>query len=713
MSITQVVKDKQVVNEVILRSIPIDRRLKKFFIQKFKRMVECNGQSYACDRMKQLREALCGYRADPQRIAHIDAWLLKSGFARSGWLRELYSYMDTCPSYALQFVKLYCGPNDPVVTVGQAAESQHRVLEKARDVNPKTPGFMAKWLHHIGRERKLSPKLYQSLKHYWSTGDWNGPRILESYPITGLASYVLKNGMLDWMKNYVLNHSYDEYLTYVNKWKSLLYIKPIPDDRISAQMGSVVPRAEMYVDYGKRSDYTSKYSESFEQDLNNFLAMENYLGEEYEFGGNGLTTADFDYILSLLPESFELMYLDPDFVLPGVQRSMLDGTYVGQIHHIPKKGTVKRRSIAAPNRFIQFGMAPADFQLSVLLKKLGRVRDCTYNQNAQDLYIANRVNNDNLYAGSVDLSQATDHLPFEWMISIWENLFEGRVSQMVERSWTLFVHASKGVWLNEGYRDRWYVGQPLGALPSFRCLGLTHNLLLASLAFTLGYGHDPYVVLGDDVVIMNKKLRKAYIQLMTSAGIPLSLHKSYEGRGVEFAGKWFFKNQAPFYNTDQHAITWNSLFDYQFATGVYIPYGNLPTKIRRKFAHKVVEQHLPERYSELAYRLIVQSMMPPRGSNVSMDRITLDPQWIADFIISIEPEDHDTPPGRSSGITFLRGAHPVTFGRLEFANKDGWFQSYRKIDDWYRDKYRRVSSDKLVSASAKVIVEALTDCSEN
>jgi hypothetical protein len=386
---------------------------------------------------------------------------------------------------------------------------------------------------------------------------------------------------------------------------------------------------------------------------------------------------------------------------------MLDGTYVGHIHHIPKKGTVKRRAIAPPNRFVQLGTVPADLQLEGILRKLGNARDCTFNQTRLNTYIQNRVNNDNLYAGSVDLHQATDFLPFEWMKSIWQILFSGRVDAMVEQSWELFCHASAGAWLNEGYRDSWQTGQPLGALPSFKCLAITHNLLVEALCFTKGILHSPYSILGDDIVIMNRKVRRAYIQFMERAGVPLSLNKSYESRLVEFAGQMFIKNMAPFYNTDQRAITWNSLFDYQWATGVRIPFGSLPRKLRKRVTRCAVESGLSRDKVELAYELSLYYGMPARGSHV----FATGSDQIQDFLPAMACElEGALEPARAvnhvSGITLLRGGHPVTFADRAYAEKDGYFLEYRRMEpEWFRSKYRPVASDKVIAAAARAVMQ--------
>jgi hypothetical protein len=352
------------------------------------------------------------------------------------------------------------------------------------------------------------------------------------------------------------------------------------------------------------------------------------------------------------------------------------------------------------------GMAPADAQLALLLKSLGRRgRDCTYNQNRLDAWIGNRVTNPSLYAGSVDLHQATDYLPFKWMDPIWDCIFKGRVCDTVQKSWDLFKEVSRGYWENCGYRDRWTKGQPLGALPSFRCLGITHNLILEALAFTLGYGHSPYAVLGDDVVLMNKKLRKEYIALMTNVGVPLSLNKSYEGNLVQFAGKTFIARQAPFYTTDQGPVTWNNLYDYQWATGIHVPFGSLPKQLRKKIVSACVARGLPCDKAGAVYECAYWYHYVPRGAT-GFPVSALDLPWEEmAYAMTTMDDEGDKDPTSWSGIVNFSG-HPVSYLNFAYAEKNGHFLRYRRTSNWYRDKFRPCSTDTIIHAAAQAVQSA-------
>ena len=252
---------------------------------------------------------------------------------------------------------------------------------------------------------------------------------------------------------------------------------------------------------------------------------------------------------------------------------------VGRIHHIPKKGTIKRRPIANPNKFWQALSEPYSRQLYALLRTYKT--DATFNQNRFTSEIKDRIDK-GLYVGSVDLSSATDNLPLSWfpLYSFVPKLVETNIGRSVVASMLL---------ARLDYRDgdhilNWKQGQPLGSLPSFAILGITHNTILWCLSKLLQLKDLPYRIVGDDLIVYNEELRALYIEFMTFCGIPLSLHKSYENRAVEFVGRFFVKNQNPNFISDHTPVYWNNLFDYQQSTGVEIPWDRLPLSLQRQWA---------------------------------------------------------------------------------------------------------------------------------
>ena len=670
---------QQHVNVVLTSAMKLDKRMKRFFIRQFKLHVMHNGEQYAAARFQKLREAMMAYRADANRTSRLEVYLKTTTWHRTGWLRQLFRYLDTSPEQALNFVKLYCGLAEPAVSVGEAGEAQHRTLQEADSVCDDPPQFLMNWVECFsGSSIWWNKRLYCQ---------WHDQP--DSIP-----------GHLTWAKNFIHNHDWQEYLAYYWKWHGILNVKLLSEDGASRAIQANLPRPEMYVDATGVGDHIQ--SDSLEKDLWNFFAM---LDDDSLQAG--LSYRSLSFAGSLLDEMTPWYVSDEEILLalkPG-EASILDGTYVGHIHHIPKSGTVKRRSIAAPNRVLQMGMAPADAQLALLLKSLGRRgRDCTYNQNRLDAWIGNRVTNPSLYAGSVDLHQATDFLPFKWMEPIWASLFEGKVCDTVQKSWDLFKEVSRGSWENCGYHDHWTKGQPLGALPSFRCLGITHNLILEALAFTRGLGHSPYAVLGDDVVIMNKKLRKEYIVLMTNAGVPLSLAKSYEGNLVQFAGKTFVARQAPFYTIDQGPVTFNNLFDYQWATGIHVPFCSLPKQLRKKIVSACVARGLPSDKAGAVYECAYWYYFVPRGAT-GYPVSVLDQPWEEMAYAMSTMDEADKSPTTWSGIVNFSG-HPVSYLNFAYAEKDGHFLRYRRTMNWYRDKFRPCSTDVLIQAAALAVQSA-------
>jgi hypothetical protein len=667
------------VNDVILRSIPIDKGLKRYFISKYGWLCRHNGPAFAADVFKTLREVLLAYRADPRRVDNFEDYLSRCPVRKNGWLRKLFMYMDSHPEYVLQFLKLYVGLNEPLVTVTESANSEDAYLHSRESaVNSDVPSNLKRWLEVI-LGKPLSKESYQEI--VWL--DRHG---------MGFADRALR-----YLLPYMRHHSWEEYMAYIRKWKRITWIHEISDDELREYATTKEPLPEVYVDF----DSTEETSASLERDLWNFAMCE---ASSYSWDSLPVIAPQYlVYCQELLNPAWQGIaeqILEGEYEL-NCTKTFLDGMYVGDIHHIPKKGTVVRRPIAVPNRIFQMGMAPASLVLEKLLKKFPQ--DATYNQHRFDKKITNRVCNPNLYVGSVDLSKATDNLPLSWGEYIWDTLIGPRVSDFANQSWGLFVACSQAAWNNDGILSRWTVGQPLGCLPSFKVLGLTHNMYLESLALANGYGHSPYAILGDDVVIFTKKLRKKYISDLQNRGIPLSLHKSYEGNLTEFAGKTYVRNHVPFYTSDQSPVHYNNLFDYQRATGIAIPWDHLPRSVRKRFAKQVVTEGGVTSLAPLAYQLIQVCTVTGGVVHSSYDEDELIKAY---FYFDAVESDKDTipDPNLRTGIVKV-GNHPISYLDYGYAEKHGYKQRFREIGlpVWYKQKFRPVTTDMLARCATYAI----------
>jgi hypothetical protein len=287
-------------------------------------------------------------------------------------------------------------------------------------------------------------------------------------------------------------------------------------------------------------------------------------------------------------------------------------------------------------------------------------------------------------------------------------LVRPKVSDLVNKSWDLFVECSRGPWENDGQITKWTVGQPLGCLPSFVTLAITHNIFLESLAFLCGYRHSPYAVLGDDVVITTKKLRKKYISQLLNRGIPLSLHKSYEGNLTEFAGKVYIRNQVPFYTSDQSPIYFSNLFDYQRSTGIPIPWDHLPKSLKTKLSKKIFSEGLHDSSKfPLVYALAQRANV--FTSCYHFDSDTEDSLLTSYFYYDAALSEKKVPdPNLQSGIVKAFG-HPITYLNYGYAEKHGHKQRYRNIGlpEWYKHKFRPVSTDKIVRCATLAVKEIM------
>lgn len=696
------------VNDVILSSIPLNRKMKRYWISKYKRIANNCGTDEAVRKFKQLRVAVLSYLSDPCRKSNLDKYLSLAGFRTNGYLRMLFEYADTQPHYVLSFLKLYSATTESTRTLDQCAGDVKNRLSRVRSQSV-TPKYLRSWLQLVTAvsKRRTFKEALRSEKH----------------PYHKLAHTL---GYKEWC-----NYWWGWFDDLKKGWSSG---KASPEEKL------VFP--EIYKDY----DPKSMHSDSFESDFADLISFHYSLFTPFGEEVSPLKSEELDFIDSFLSEEIadsldqvlsggETPYLD---VFAG--STVLSGTYVGHVQHIHKKGGgTDMRDIAVPNRFIQQALAPGAYRLYQVVRYLRK--DATFNQEKFDTLIQNRVNNSNLYQGSVDLSKATDNLPASWGFEIIHHLQDvfypdadfdlieavlGKdMSSLKEerKSLSLFETVARAPWEDEGYMIKWKVGQPLGSLPSFAMLAITHNLLLEAMSATLGLKHSPYCVLGDDVVIFNRKLRRKYISELTSRAIPLSLHKSYVGRLSEFAGKTYVKGSVPFHCSDHSLITWASLFDWQRATGIRIPWSNLPRSIRRRIERLASE--MTEKYKVKAPHLDVQPKLASSsyalaqscevlGAGSRIYPLPTDSEseeskrMVEYFMFREEMKDNQIPDAYThTGITMVGNGHPVILMNERYADHDGYFHRFRPVElpSWYKDKYRPCASDSAIKAALAALLE--------
>lgn len=199
----------------------------------------------------------------------------------------------------------------------------------------------------------------------------------------------------------------------------------------------------------------------------------------------------------------------------------------GEVHFLQEPG-YKLRSIASPYRLFQVASQPLKQDLGQLVRSLDW--DCTHDQGKATPFIQEALKlKKQVY--SVDLSSATDYFPYELQQMVLETIY-GKDNSYVK----LFRDVSRANWHSELGEIVWKKGQPLGFNPSFFTFTLTHGLVLLTL---LGkrYNHE-FFVLGDDVVILNKKLFDDYLTFLSAAGCPYATDKTLiSSELAEFAGK--------------------------------------------------------------------------------------------------------------------------------------------------------------------------------
>lgn len=194
----------------------------------------------------------------------------------------------------------------------------------------------------------------------------------------------------------------------------------------------------------------------------------------------------------------------------------------------------KARVVANPNAWVQLAFEPLHHTLDSLARKCSVSTMHDQNQGAYFLREA-LLNNKEVFC--FDLSSATDRFPRALQMSFLEGLGLGEYCGPLEE----ICHDWRVGFRKWNYPlERWSyaVGQPMGVYGSFPLFHMTHisvlNILCRELALL---PENSFRVLGDDVVITNPELAKAYKLLLDQLGVESSPSKSIISSSVgEFAG---------------------------------------------------------------------------------------------------------------------------------------------------------------------------------
>jgi len=157
---------------------------------------------------------------------------------------------------------------------------------------------------------------------------------------------------------------------------------------------------------------------------------------------------------------------------------------------------------------------------------------------------------------SYDLSAATDRLP----VVLQQVLLEYVLGPRLAKAWVLLLtdrgyRLSPDALVNAGVKGearnyRYAVGQPMGARSSWAMLALTHHFVVQLAAYRVRKLVDwfpAYAVLGDDIVIGDKRVAEEYYRIMVEAlGVSINRSKSLVaevGISMEFAKRFIWRGQ--------------------------------------------------------------------------------------------------------------------------------------------------------------------------
>lgn len=215
----------------------------------------------------------------------------------------------------------------------------------------------------------------------------------------------------------------------------------------------------------------------------------------------------------------------------------------------------KVRTIAIVDYWTNFVLKPLHDWMFDILRQLPQ--DATFDQEGKVREFAKRGYTE---IWSYDLKSATDTIPLalyrslfsyilpQHIVDLWLELLVNRAFKIptdMERAFP-FLPDMGPLERLRATRIRYNTGQPMGALTSWASMALVHHAIVLWAAANVGeirrsaiLTFIDYLVLGDDIVIANRKVAEEYLRLCKSLGIQVGLAKSY----ISEVGMFNFANQ--------------------------------------------------------------------------------------------------------------------------------------------------------------------------
>lgn len=201
-----------------------------------------------------------------------------------------------------------------------------------------------------------------------------------------------------------------------------------------------------------------------------------------------------------------------------------------------KREPMKNRIFAISDYWTQVALKPLHDALMDALASIDQ--DCTYNQD-KGTSVVQKWTEEGRELWSFDLSAATDRFPRKAQAAMLNYLLRSCKGSNLGNIWSQLL--TDRAYLYRTTRLRYNAGQPMGSLSSWATFALCHHTIVQWAALKAGHKtrFRDYVLLGDDIVIANGAVAKAYEVLISQLGVSINRSKSIHGPGAEFAKRAF------------------------------------------------------------------------------------------------------------------------------------------------------------------------------